>query len=381
MRVLILCYEFPPLGGGGAKVVAGLSRQLVLDGHEVDILTSGWKDLPPKETIAGAIVHRVRTIRGRADRTSPLELAAYAISVIPTLRRLLRERSYDVCNCHFIFPDGVLIPLMKRWSDIPIVLTAHGSDVPGYNPERFRLLHAVLAPLWNWVVDRADLIVCPSPTLRRLIVSRRPKARTVIIPNGFDPARFKPSSERVPRILAVSRLFRRKGIQDLIEAFAGLDTPYELDIVGDGPNRQALEKQARASKAPIRFRGWLDNDSPDLKALFETSSVFALPSTAENFPVSLLEAMASGTAIVTTKGTGCADVTGDTALLVEPGDVDGLRAALVRLTTDKALRARLGEAGRLRLQQNFTWSHVAVQYVDAFRRASPDRPPSAALSR
>jgi glycosyltransferase involved in cell wall biosynthesis len=313
LKILILCYEFPPLGGGGARVVDGLARQLVASGHEVDILTSGRKGLQRQEIVGGATVHRVRTLRVRADRSNPLELLFYCIAAVPTLRRLLANRQYDVCNCHFIFPDGLLSLILGIARRLPVLITAHGSDVPGYNPHRFRFLHLILLPLWKHVVRRAGAIICPSPTLRQLVLERCPQARTLVIPNGFDPARFDPSGRRENRILVVCRLFRRKGIQHLIEAFATLETEYELHIVGDGPDRSMLEKLARETTNTIRFWGWLDNSDPQLTRLCETSAIFALPSEAENFPVCLLEAMASGLAIITTQNTGRADVVGETA--------------------------------------------------------------------
>lgn len=366
MRVLIICYEFPPLGGGGARVVAGFARQLVNDGHEVDILTSGWKNLPARTMVDGATLHRIWTLRTRADRSSVLELSVYIAAMLPALRQLLKTRPYDVCNCHFVYPDGLLTPALKFWSNIPVVITAHGSDVPGYNPERFRLLHRLLVPLWRRIVNTADLIVCPSPTLHDLVRAQNPSTPTVVIPNGFNPGRFKPQPVRAQRILVVTRLFARKGIQHLIRAFAGLNSEYELLIVGDGPRRAELEALARDLDPRIQFTGWLDNDSTELKSLYESAAIFILPSEAENFPVSLLEAMAGGAAIITTRGTGCQDVVGDTALLVEAGDVAGLRNALQRLTTDEALRTQLAQAGRKRMESEFAWPRISQCYMDAF---------------
>lgn len=370
MRILILCYEFPPLGGGGGKVVAGLARQLVIDGHEVDILTSAWDNLPRQEVIDGISVFRVKTLRTRADRSNPLELAWYLVAALPSLHRLLKHRRYDVCNCHFIFPDGLLTPMLKIWWSLPVVLTAHGSDVPNYNPERFRLLHWLLSPLWRRVVKQAGMISCPSPTLERLILSQISDIRTRVIPNGFDPDRFDPTLERKNRIVVVSRLFKRKGIQHVIEAFTSLKTQYELHIVGDGPYRPELEVMARQSVNRVRFWGWLDNADPQLKRLYEVAAIFVLPSQAENFPVSLLEAMASGLAIITTRGTGCQDVVGDAALLVDHGDVTALQIALQRLVKDQALQRRLGRKARIRIEHNFAWPLVSQQYADAFANAA-----------
>jgi glycosyltransferase involved in cell wall biosynthesis len=104
--------------------------------------------------------------------------------------------------------------------------------------------------------------------------------------------------------------------------------------------------------------------------LFETSSIFVLPSYAENFPLVLLEAMAAGAAIVTTDQTGCREVVGDAALLVRAGDEQAIRAAFERLGSDADLRERLGREARNRIDKLFSWPAVAGQYVDVFESLS-----------
>lgn len=370
MRILILCYEFPPIGGGGAKVVRGLSKELVRQGHSVDVVTMGYRDLPRIETVDGITVHRVRCIRLRLDRCSPGEMALYLPRATFTVLGLLKTRKYDVCNTHFIFPDGLISLILKRWMAIRFVVTAHGSDVPGYNPDRFKLLHRSLKPVWRMVSLAAERIICPSPTLEALVNGQCGGAKTTVIANGFDAMRFRPAGVRKPYILVVTRLFERKGVQTLIRAYSKIEGDFELHIVGDGPYLPALRALAEECPRPIKFWGWLDNSSPALRELFETSAIFAFPSAAENFPVCLLEAMAGGMAIVTTRGTGCADVTGESALLVDPDDVEGLRAALVRLIDDGSLRMRLGHAAHDRFERNFTWPTVVRQYVNLYREVT-----------
>jgi glycosyltransferase involved in cell wall biosynthesis len=100
--------------------------------------------------------------------------------------------------------------------------------------------------------------------------------------------------------------------------------------------------------------------------------IFVLPSESENFPIVLLEAMAAGLAIITTRGTGCAEVVGEAALLVPPKDVAALRAALCRLLCEPALRAALGAAARRRLTENFGWPVVAREHVALYQRHARD---------
>lgn len=366
MKILTLCYEFPPLGGGGSKVVAGLTQELVELGHTVDVVTMGYGDLPGKESVHGVTVYRVPCLRFSSSVCSPPELASYLCAAIPFALRLARRNHYDINHTHFIFPDGVTAWSLKARTGLPYVITAHGSDVPSFNPDRFRLMHKLLRPAWHRIVAGADRIVSPSRHLSGLIRQNRYEAPVDLIPNGIDPAKYRADRERAKRILVVSRLFERKGVQHLLRAVDGLELDHAVEIVGTGPYLSALRSLAAPQGDAIRFRGWLDGGSKDLRELYETSNIFVFPSEMENFPVVLLEAMAAGAAIITTRGTGCDEVVGDAALLVKPRDPAGLRAALVRLMREPDLCRRLGQAARARLEQKFGWPSVARQYLQVY---------------
>lgn len=368
MRILTLSYEFPPLGGGGSKVVQGLATEFVRSGHEVTVITMAYRDLPKYEEVGGIRINRVPCIRRSVDISHPYEQASYLLGAVPTAVRLCRRNTYDIIHCHFIIPDGLLALSISRRLRIPLVVTAHGSDVPGYNPDRFRFLHRLISPAWRAAVRSIDTIACPSRFLQELILKREPAARTVTIPNGFNLGKFSATKNRTKSILVVTRMLERKGVQDVIRALAGTDLGFEINIVGTGPYLNTLKELAEKKQVPATFHGWLDNDSDDLKALFETSAVFILPSHAENFPLVLLEAMAAGMAIVTTGQTGCREVVGDAALLVPAGDELAIRSALQRLVADTNLRERLGRQARERIERLFSWPVVAKQYMDVFER-------------
>lgn len=362
MNVLMLCYEFPPLGGGGSRVVAGLAPELVRQGHQVDLVTMGFRGLPREEVVNGVRVHRVPCWRRRAHLCTLPEAFLYLCAALPTVIRLARSRRFDINHTHFILPDGLLAYAARLVTGLPYVITAHGSDVPGYNPNRLKLAHRLLAPLWHLVVRHAARLVCPSRFLQGLVERRTREVPITTVPNGIDAGRFHPNGSRRRRMLVVTRMFERKGVQYLLQAIAREPLGYELHIVGEGPHLPQLRAMVPPG-APVTFWGWLDNRSQELKALYESASIFVLPSESENFPISLLEAMAAGLAIVTTSETGCAEVVGGTGLLVPSRDAASLASALKRLVSDEPLQRRLGEAARRRLEAQFTWTAVAQRYA------------------
>ena len=369
MRILTLCYEFPPLGGGGAKVAYGLAKALVQQGHTIDVVTMGFNGLPKQETVNGITVHRVPCIRTKQSMCYTPEMPPYILSAIPVITRLTKTHQYDLNHTHFIFPDGILANMIKKLLGLPYVITAHGSDVPGYNPDRFQIQHKVLAPLWKRVVHGAEQIICPSQSIEALIHKLNPTIPTTVIPNGISIDTFNPSQTKLNRVLIVTRMFERKGVQYLLKALEQLDHGYEIHIVGDGPYLQTLQGQVDEKNLDVKFWGFLENQSQEIRELYETSKIFVLPSESENFPIVLLEAMAAGMAIITTEGTGCAEVVGDAALLIRPRDSESIRDALKRLILDPEYGSELGKKARTRLESYFGWGTVSQQYSLLYKEA------------
>lgn len=368
MKVLMLSYEFPPLGGGGAKVVYGLTKEMGGLGHEVDVVTMGFRNLPRHEKLNDANIYRVPCLRSRESICSTPEMVSYALSAVPFVLRLVKSKHYDINHTHFIFPDGLVSYLLKKMTKLPYIITAHGSDVPDYNPDRFRIEHKILSPIWKKIVADADHLVCLSETLKSLVHKHYSGNNVSVIPNAIDLDRFEPFKKKYKRILIVTRMFERKGIQHFLKAVNGLELDHDINIVGDGPYLPTLKKMVDGQGEKIKFWGWLDHSSNELRRLYESSSIFVLPSESENFPIVLLEAMSAAMAIITTKNTGCEEVVGDSALLVEPRNPVSIREALERLIRQPDLCSDLGKSARKRLLDNFTWNVVTSRYVDQYDR-------------
>jgi glycosyltransferase involved in cell wall biosynthesis len=182
-------------------------------------------------------------------------------------------------------------------------------------------------------------------------------------------------------VLSVGRLSYFKGIDILLRAVAQVPEMF-LHVVGDGECRAALESLARelGIESRVRFAGRIDMDATGtaaLQAAYADADVFCLPSTdrAESFGIVLLEAMRARLPIIASAipGSGVnhvvqADVTG---LLVPPGDVAALAAALRRLAADPALREKLGASGERRWRDDFTLDRAAARTLDLYRQLLP----------
>lgn len=217
----------------------------------------------------------------------------------------------------------------------------------------------------------------------QLVAGGVPRERIVLIPSAVDPARVRPhvaaaavraalgvgSGELV--LLSLAGLVRRKGLDVLLDALAGLAARGlrpRLWVAGDGPERAALAAQGERLGLAAQV-DWLGRRD-DVGDLLAAADVFVLPSRAEGLGVAALEAMAAGCPVVASRVGGLAEavIDGRTGLLVPPGDAVALGAALEQLLRDPALRARLAAAGPGRVAEGF----LAEQMVAAYERLYQD---------
>jgi glycosyltransferase involved in cell wall biosynthesis len=382
LRVLFLNYEFPPIGGGGATSTFNLTRHLVRLGHRVDVVTMSYRGCRPYEQIDGVSVYRVPCVRLRREVCDTFEMATYVLSGLVAASRLARRRSYDVNNTHFVYPTGPVGYGVRRLTGLPYVLSARGSDVPGHNPNRFRLDHQLLLPFWRHLVRDADALTAVSNDLKREMLRWEPKIDVTVIPNGVSPLGEQaltekvttPWAQRVRRILVVTRLHEFKGVQYLLRAVADSRLDYEIEVVGDGPYRSTLEQFATAMPGRVRFHGWLDRRQAQLRDLYRSCGVFVFPSDREGAPAALLEAMSEGMAVIASNSAGAPEVVGEAGLLVEARDPSAIGKALAALQADSTWAEQLGQQARERVLRLFDWSVLAERYVSVYRLAAQGQP-------
>ena len=214
----------------------------------------------------------------------------------------------------------------------------------------------------------ADLVLCSSEaTCRHCLAEGFDKARLRVVPLGASAATA--SEEEVARVrrehglrdryvLWVGTLEPRKNLPRLLEAFRGIDTDAELVLVGPRGWKHELELPPR-----VRLLGFVA--AADLAPLHAGAAAFAFPSLLEGFGMPVVDAMAQGTPVVTSRGTSTAEIAGEAGVIVDPLDVAAIRKGLARLLEDEQLARRLGETGRVRAA-TYTWERTAELTAAAY---------------
>ena len=375
MRILMLNYEFPPIGGGGGYVTYYLARNMARQGHEVYLITSQFQDLPKDEEMDGFLVHRVQVLRKRADVCQVHEMFSYVASAGLYSLKFVRQFQPDIVQVFFGIPSGPIGWLLNRVYGLPYVVFLGGRDVPRPNPDPpyYRLLYGVLAPAIKSIWNHAIRVVACSDGLRQLALKFAPKAQISVIPDGIDLTKFRPVQREVEpevvRILTIGRLIPRKGMQFLLRALPDIiqnaKRDFEIEIVGDGPYREELVNLATKLKVShkLNFVGTVPYEN--LAKRYQEADIFALCSLAEGMPLVVLEAMASGLPIVASRVQGIEDLVDENGYLFKPGDWHSLAAKLVPLINDGQKRIEMGRKSINRVQK-YDWENIANAYLEIY---------------
>jgi glycosyltransferase involved in cell wall biosynthesis len=357
MKILYLNYEFPPLGGGGSQVSLEIAKGYVNNGHDVDVVTMSYADLPNVENIEGVKIFRVKSLRSKKEICHPWEQLSYIISARNFLSRHLKRVKYEINHTHFIIPTGLVSLWVKKKFNIPYIVTAHGSDVLGYN-KRFALLYPLLKRPWEKIIENAKCVTAPSDFLVQKMKILTEQGTFKTIPNGLDLTRFS-SMTKENKILVVARLFPNKGIQDILDALVGINLgEWSVDIVGDGPFLEFLENKACANglQGKVRFRGWIDNGSSEMKEFYGKASIFISASYFESFGLTVLEAISAGCYPLISDIPGHRFIINDDLLFFQKGNYVDLREKLKSLIKKGPVTFTVN-------LDRFSWSNVMKEYI------------------
>lgn len=343
-RVLHVGKFYPPHPGGMERVVETLcqSTRGLVENH---VLVANAGGETTREVLDGVHVTRVGTVG-----------AVGSVHIAPAFARWLRKLPADLIVLHEPNPWALLSYAIAR-PRTPLIIWYH-SDV--LRPAlQYTLFYA---PMARFAYGRARRIVVSSPPLAEHAKVLAPyKDRVRVIPFGIDPAAWTAGARAPaggpPFVLFAGRHVPYKGVDVLLRALAG--SGARAVIAGDGPKRAAWREMARelGLDGRVTFPGEVSDT--ELRRLMHACAAFVLPSItrAEAFGYVQLEAMAAGKPLISTdvpSGVSWVNQDGRTGIVVPAGDPDALRAALQRLLEDAGLRARMGAAGRARVEDEFT---------------------------
>lgn len=324
---------------------------------------------PAVEHRHGLVVHHPRFLAapGIGMVSNPLSLFHAARR---SLTRLIQEGlRFDIIDAHYLYPDGIAAVWLGRHFGRKVVITARGSDTSEW-PD-----YAIPGRLIRRAVARADALIAVSASLKEgLAALGVPEDKVSVLRNGVDLRQFRPVEDREaaraelgidgPTLLSVGHLIARKGHHLTIEALASLPE-YRLVIVGDGPDRGALEMLATRLGVAERVRFAGPQPHARLPVYYTAADIMVLASSREGWANVLLESMACGTPVVATPAWGSREAVGapEAGIVVDEGTAAAIVSAIRILAGAPPIRA----ATRAYAEQ-FSWDATTAGQIALFRR-------------
>lgn len=371
-KVVFTTGIFPPDIGGPATFIPLLAENLVSRGIEAEVVTlvdepqeNMDKALPyPITRISRHLKKPLRDVRVVSEimkkasesdlifsNTLALESAVAAkLTGKPLIQKVVGDLAWERASLAGRF-DGTLDDYQHAGLDIKSRLT-----------NLYR----------NIGIRGSDLIITPSNYLAQIVQSWGvPEPKIHVICNASHQAvPIEVPEKKTFRIVSVARLIPHKGVSGILKAALGLDFAYELVIIGDGPLRQELEKEATALQANATFTGSIPKEK--VAGYLATADLFVLNSSYEGLPHVVLEAMHFGTPVLASEVGGTPEVVkdGETGLLFQHNDIEQMRQKIKQIQSDFALAARLRESGKAFSSRFSNEENMLQQYFELMDKLS-----------
>lgn len=369
----MLNYEFPPIGGGAAKAhFCLLSQYATCNELKVDVLTSAPKPGFFAEKFSENItIYKVGLHKKDLHFWRKIEVIEWLFKAKCHYRKLLRENDYDLVHAFFGFPTGWLC--YRSAKKLPYIISLRGSDVPGQHAG-LKIYYKILGPvLFKRIWKKAAVLVACSEGLKNRALKFLPTVSIDVIPNGVEPERFYPGKNDkksdVLRLLTVGRLSVTKRVELLINAAAILHKDgckVRLTIVGGGGLKQQIRQIVSENSLTdiIEITGRIDSEK--MPQVYRKSDIFVSASMQEGMSNAMLEAMASGLPIVTTRCEGVDELIAGNGTIVEQADAESIAASIKQLMQDPQTYSSMSAAARNRAS-SFSWSSVASRYIQHYQ--------------
>lgn len=373
MRICFVSRRYFPAISGMSIYAKNLLDQLVGGRHDVTMISQYRGDAfgtrvyggGPPPPVAGVEVIGLEQLGEQDGGDFERDVA----TMVDTIVAEHRKQPFDILHAQYGYPTGWAALLASRQIGVPVVASIQGGDGHwvGSCCETHRL--AMVR-----VLDHAGALLIGGESFAQEVSDRlgTDPARFTIVPGAVDTLRFtpgEPPSGGPARILYHGRVDRRKGVLDFLQSLVRVEGAWEATVSGIGPDLDAAQQlgQELSLAERVTFSGYADYAAvPDL---YRRHDIFASPTYAEGFSNTILEAMASGLAVLSCHSVGVVDCVrdGDNGLLTEPGDIVAQAKELTRLVGDQAFRKSLADRALEECRRTYSWHAVGRQIVNVYK--------------
>ncbi|WP_163785691.1 glycosyltransferase family 4 protein [Myxococcus vastator] len=391
-RVCFISRRFFPAVSGMSVYALNLVRELAERGHDVTLVSQYRDDRaggsvygggPPPRVPGVTVLGRESLGEQRVGEGLPASFEQDVEDLVATVEREHRRRPFDLIHAQYGYPCGLAALEASRRLGLPNMVSIQGGDGHWVGTCCGTHKQAMLA-----VLGHAGALLIGSRSFAEEVRGHHgtPLERFTFVPGATDTRRFHPRDESSlgamrarPVLLYHGRVDARKGVMELLDALRLLardGREVRLLVSGIGPDLEAVRERVAALGLGDRVELTGHASYEDAPAVYRRGDLFVSPTYAEGFSNTLLEAMASGLPIVSTRVVGVVDCLEDgrDALLVPPQDAPALAEAILRMLGDLELRRRLARTALAEVRELYSWQAVGRRIQQVYGQLTGTRP-------
>jgi glycosyltransferase involved in cell wall biosynthesis len=315
MKILFLNYEYPPLGGGAGVCTKYEAEGLANLGHKVTVITTWFDKEKEEEKLGNLKIIRLKSKREVPHKSSTKEKLSWMFTAKMFLKIYCKTNKFDICITNFTIPGGDVALSLKKEFNLPYIIISHGHDIPWFFPKQMFKFH-LLTYFWikNICNNAKKIVLLTSDMKKNADNFIKDLNKNIIIPNGCDTSKFLPNFSKKSnrfKIIFVGRLTDQKDpftFLNSIKSFSENNTNFQVDICGDGPLKEKMEKYVKENNLQdiVKFLGWVSKDK--MIEEYQSANLQVISSEAEAMSIALLESLSCGQYIISTPISGNNDV-------------------------------------------------------------------------
>jgi glycosyltransferase involved in cell wall biosynthesis len=373
MKILMLNYEYPPLGGGAGICTKYESEGLAKLGHKVTVITTWFKGEKEVEENNNLKIIRLKSKRKVEHKSGIFEKLDWAKKSKEFLKEYCKNNKFDVCITNFTIPGGIVGKYLKKKFKIPFIIISHGHDVPWFFPKEMFKYHILTFPWIKNICNSCDRLVLLTSQMKENgdKFMGKQKYKNVIIPNGCESNKFKPNYNKKSKkfkIIFVGRFTIQKDPMTFlkgIKVFSEKNTDFLVNILGDGPLRNEMETFVKKNNLSdkINFLGWVSKEK--MLEEYQSANIQVMSSLAEAMSIAALESLCCGQYLLSTPVSGNTDIInkGENGDFFEFGDFNSMAKKLEKYYNNQFKKKKIISLKFVEtFRKKYAWANIAKQY-------------------